>query len=62
MSAYESIKQGLNEALALAGEHASHALVRQVKVQGADVALIREGQACRKLRLRAVSASPNELC
>lgn len=41
MSAYESIKQGLNEALALAGEHASHALVGQVEVQAADVAAIR---------------------
>ncbi|CCA92509.1 DNA-binding transcriptional regulator [Novosphingobium sp. PP1Y] len=41
MSAYASIKQGFNEALVFAEGHASDAVVRQVEVQGADVALIR---------------------
>ena len=41
MSAYESIKQGLNEALAFAEGHASGALVHQVAVPDVDVAAIR---------------------
>ena len=41
MSAYASIKQGLNEALVSAEGHAADALVRQVEVQGVDVAAIR---------------------
>ena len=56
MSVYESIKQGLNEALALAVGHASDARVRQVEVQGVDVTATREGQTLRKLRLCVVLA------
>jgi len=41
MSAYESIKQGLNEALALAVGHALDARVHKVEVQTVDVAAIR---------------------
>lgn len=41
MSAYESIKQGLNEALALAVGHASDARVHKVEVQAVNVAAIR---------------------
>jgi putative transcriptional regulator len=41
MSGFESIRQGLNEAIAFAGGQTSGARVHQVEVQNVDVALIR---------------------
>ena len=41
MSAYESIKQGLNEAMAFARDEKTGAVVHQVAVPAVDVAAIR---------------------
>jgi putative transcriptional regulator len=62
MSAYESIKQGLNEALVSAGGYASHARVHQVEVQAVDVAAIRGRRGLSQAAFARIMGGPSGLC
>ncbi len=59
---YESLMEGLNEALSFARGEKTGAVVHQVMVPAVDVAAIRASTACRRVRSRAVSASPRARC
>ncbi len=62
MSAYDSIRQGLSEALAFTEGQKAGAVVHKVDVPAVDVAAIRASTGCRKAPSPAASASPRARC